>query len=145
MVLIGLGVTILDFSADSCDSPVRAFLLDECNSKDQDSGLNIHAFLGGVGASFGYLLTSIEWEKTFLVKILGIFGVTLEHRLRIVCFVIVSFHYRRMQKRQRNANFVRAGVDHILRLFDHNHELGAREAVQEASSARAVEAHTTCA
>jgi len=40
-------VTILDFSADSCDSPLRAFLIDVCNTEDQDTGLNIHAFLGG--------------------------------------------------------------------------------------------------
>ena len=46
MIFVGIGVTLLDFSADSCDSPLRAFLLDVCNPDDQDTGLNIHAFLG---------------------------------------------------------------------------------------------------
>ena len=45
--LVGIGVTLLDFSADSCDSPLRAYLLDVCCTEDQDTGLNIHAFLGG--------------------------------------------------------------------------------------------------
>ena len=61
IVLIGVGVTLLDFSADSCDSPLRALLLDVCNPRDQETGLNIHAFLGGVGASLGYILTAIDW------------------------------------------------------------------------------------
>ena len=58
----------MDFSADSCDSPLRAFLLDVCNAKDQDTGLNIHAFLGGVGASLGYILTAIEWDNSVFIK-----------------------------------------------------------------------------
>jgi solute carrier family 45 protein 1/2/4 len=69
VVLVGIGVTLLDFSADSCDSPLRAFLLDVCNPDDQDTGLNIHAFLGGIGASVGYILTAIEWKEFSLFKI----------------------------------------------------------------------------
>ncbi len=64
-------MTLLDFAADSCDSPVRAFLLDECNSRDQDTGLNVHAFLGGFGAASGYLLTSIDWNNSTLYKAFG--------------------------------------------------------------------------
>ena len=64
VVLVGVGVTLLDFSADSCDSPLRAFLLDTCNADDQDTGLNIHAFLGGIGASLGYILTAVDWHTT---------------------------------------------------------------------------------
>jgi solute carrier family 45 protein 1/2/4 len=63
--LVGLGVTFLDFSADSADSPLRAMLLDVCNTKDQDTGLNIHSFLGGTGSAFGYIVAAINWEDTF--------------------------------------------------------------------------------
>ncbi len=69
--MVGIGVTLMDFAADSCDSPVRAFLLDECNSRDQDTGLNVHAFLGGFGAASGYLLTSIDWSDTIFTKAIG--------------------------------------------------------------------------
>jgi solute carrier family 45 protein 1/2/4 len=61
-----LGVTILDFAADSSDTPLRAFLLDSCNSRDQETGLNIHAFLGGTGSALGYLMGSIDFTKTSL-------------------------------------------------------------------------------
>jgi len=61
-----VGVTLLDFSADSCDSPLRAYLLDVCNPRAQETGLNIHAFLGGLGASLGYILTYIDWENSVL-------------------------------------------------------------------------------
>ena len=44
---------------------LRAFLLDVCNPDDQDTGLNIHAFLGGLGASVGYILTAINWKMFF--------------------------------------------------------------------------------
>ncbi|CAF1016480.1 unnamed protein product, partial [Brachionus calyciflorus] len=64
--LVGLGVTFLDFSADSSDSPLRALLLDVCNTEDQDTGLNIHAFLGGTGGAVGYILAGIDWTETFL-------------------------------------------------------------------------------
>jgi hypothetical protein len=63
--LTGLGVTFLDFSADSSDSPLRAFLLDVCNPEDQDTGLNIHAILGGLGAATGYVLGAMDWTSTF--------------------------------------------------------------------------------
>ena len=46
IALVGLGVTFLDFSADSSDSPLRALLLDSCNEDDLETGLNIHALLG---------------------------------------------------------------------------------------------------
>lgn len=68
--LVGIGVTVLDFSADSCDSPLRAYLLDICNLKAQEKGLNIHAFLGGLGSSLGFVLTYIEWDKT-IFNIIG--------------------------------------------------------------------------
>ena len=51
-------------------SPLRAFLLDVCNTEDQDTGLNIHAFLGGLGSAFGYVISAIKWEKTIL-KFIG--------------------------------------------------------------------------
>jgi hypothetical protein len=31
----------------------------------------MHAFLGGVGGAFGYLLTSIDWNNSILAKAIG--------------------------------------------------------------------------
>jgi solute carrier family 45 protein 1/2/4 len=71
IILVGIGVTLLDFSADSADSPLRALILDVCNSKDQDTGLNINSFLGGTGSAFGYIVTAIDWNK-ILVDSIGL-------------------------------------------------------------------------
>jgi solute carrier family 45 protein 1/2/4 len=64
--LTGLGVTLLDFSADSSDTPLRAYVMDVCNTRDQDTGFNLHAFLGGMGSALGFILSAIDWDKTFL-------------------------------------------------------------------------------
>lgn len=80
---MGLGVTFLDFSADSTDSPLRAYLLDVCNPNDQDTALNIHAILGGSGAALGFVMAAIDWNHTFLsfigdeLQILWIFAFVL--------------------------------------------------------------------
>jgi solute carrier family 45 protein 1/2/4 len=70
IILVAIGVTLLDFCADSSDSPLRALILDVCNQDDQDTGFNIHAILGGLGSAFGYVLSAIDWEKTFF-KFIG--------------------------------------------------------------------------
>jgi hypothetical protein len=36
----------LDFSSDSCNAPLRAYLIDTTNLSDQERGFNIHAILG---------------------------------------------------------------------------------------------------
>ena len=62
--MTGLGVTLLDFCADSCDSPLRALILDICSAEEQDTALNIHAFLGGIGGTLGFVLGAIDWTRT---------------------------------------------------------------------------------
>ena len=48
---------------------MRAFLLDVCNVDDQDTGLNIHAMLGGLGSALGFVLAAVNWKKTFFSHI----------------------------------------------------------------------------
>ena len=56
-----IGVNFLDFSIDSCDTALKALMLDVCNMEDKDTALNIHAFLGGIGEALGFLLSAINW------------------------------------------------------------------------------------
>ena len=70
-MLMYLGVTLLDFSADSCDCSVRAYILDVCNHKNRDTGLNINAILGGLGCSMGYVLSGIDWNRSYMASYLG--------------------------------------------------------------------------
>lgn len=47
ILLTVCGVVLMDFSADSADSPSHAYMMDVCSPADQDRGLNIHALLAG--------------------------------------------------------------------------------------------------
>ncbi len=78
-------MTILDFSADSCDSPLRAFLIDVCNTEDQDTGLNIHAFLGG------------NLKDRLAFRLISLYQIAISHLKRnrgFVGFHIDSTHSR---------------------------------------------------
>ncbi|XP_072036557.1 proton-associated sugar transporter A-like [Amphiura filiformis] len=66
LIITMIGVVLLDYSADSCDSPSKAYMIDVCDQEDLDKGLNIRALLGGLGGAVGYILNSINWENTAL-------------------------------------------------------------------------------
>ncbi|XP_033642253.1 proton-associated sugar transporter A-like [Asterias rubens] len=71
LILTVIGVVILDFCADSCDSPSKSYIIDVCNLADVDKGLNIRAVLGGLGAGAGYIFNGIDWESNAMGKALG--------------------------------------------------------------------------
>ncbi|XP_054637624.1 solute carrier family 45 member 4 [Dunckerocampus dactyliophorus] len=66
IVLTVLGVVVLDFCADACDGPIRAYLLDVADTEEQDMALNIHAFSAGLGGAIGYMLGGLDWTGTAL-------------------------------------------------------------------------------
>ncbi|XP_061801672.1 solute carrier family 45 member 4 [Nerophis lumbriciformis] len=66
IVLTVLGVVVLDFSADACDGPIRAYLLDVAVTEEQDIALNIHTFSSGLGGAIGYMLGGLDWTGTAL-------------------------------------------------------------------------------
>nr|XP_057940732.1 solute carrier family 45 member 4 [Doryrhamphus excisus]XP_057940733.1 solute carrier family 45 member 4 [Doryrhamphus excisus] len=66
IVLTVLGVVVLDFCADACDGPIRAYLLDVADAEEQDMALNIHAFSAGLGGAIGYMLGGLDWTGTAL-------------------------------------------------------------------------------
>ncbi|CAF0780901.1 unnamed protein product [Rotaria sordida] len=61
IILTIIGVTCLDFCADSADAPVRAYLIDTTNSRDQERGFNIHAILG-IGGGLGFIVGAMNWR-----------------------------------------------------------------------------------
>lgn len=71
--LIGIGVTILDFAADSCSGPLVAYLLDEFSQKDQGFGLNMHCCLGGLGSALGFMLAFVDWDHLHSIQFIGNF------------------------------------------------------------------------
>ncbi|KAM9107176.1 proton-associated sugar transporter A isoform 4-T4 [Megaptera novaeangliae] len=71
ILLTVCGVALMDFSADSADSPSHAYMMDVCSPADQDRGLTIHALLAGLGGGFGYVVGGIHWDETGFGRALG--------------------------------------------------------------------------
>lgn len=77
ILLTVLGVALLDFNCDACQSPCRTYLLDISVPEDHSRGLTSFTVMAGLGGSFGYLMGGIDWESTS-------FGTALGGHVRVV-------------------------------------------------------------
>lgn len=59
-----VGTVLLDFDADACQSPARAYLLDVTQPEDHARGLSTFTVMAGLGGFMGYSLGAINWEET---------------------------------------------------------------------------------
>lgn len=59
-----IGTVLLDFDADACQSPARAYLLDVTLPEDHAKGLSTFTIMAGLGGFMGYSLGGINWEET---------------------------------------------------------------------------------
>ncbi|XP_046405853.1 proton-associated sugar transporter A isoform X2 [Ischnura elegans] len=66
-----LGTVLLDFDADACQSPSRAYLLDVTVPEDHARGLSTFTIMAGLGGCLGYALGGINWDATALGAMLG--------------------------------------------------------------------------
>ncbi|XP_070172559.1 membrane-associated transporter protein [Polyergus mexicanus] len=66
-----LGTVLLDFDADACQSPARAYLLDVTIPEDHARGLSTFTIMAGLGGFMGYGLGGINWDATSLGVMLG--------------------------------------------------------------------------
>ncbi|CAH2071612.1 unnamed protein product, partial [Iphiclides podalirius] len=66
-----LGTVFLDFDADACQSPARAYLLDVTVPEDHARGLSTFTIMAGLGGFMGYALGGINWDETTLGEIFG--------------------------------------------------------------------------
>ncbi|KAK7080403.1 hypothetical protein SK128_024265, partial [Halocaridina rubra] len=65
------GTMLLDFDADACQSPSRAYLLDVTLPEDHAIGLSTFTVMAGLGGGFGYAMGGINWNATFIGWLLG--------------------------------------------------------------------------
>lgn len=63
-----IGTVLLDFDADACQSPSRAYLLDVTVPSDHARGLSTFTVMAGLGGFMGYSLGAINWEETNIGK-----------------------------------------------------------------------------
>jgi solute carrier family 45, member 1/2/4 len=78
-----LGTVLLDFDADACQSPSRAYLLDVTQPEDHARGLSTFTIMAGLGGFLGYSLGGINWDATTI-------GVALGGHVRAV-FTLITF------------------------------------------------------
>lgn len=60
-----LGVILLDFDCDACQSPARAYLIDVSRVEDHSLGLSMFTVMAGAGGCIGYTLAGIPWARLF--------------------------------------------------------------------------------
>ena len=68
ILLTVLGTVLLDFDADGCQSPARAYLLDVCLAEDHAVGLSTFTVMAGLGGSLGYAMGAVDWNATLIGK-----------------------------------------------------------------------------
>jgi len=76
-----IGTVLLDFDADACQSPSRAYLLDVTLPEDHAIGLSTFTIMAGLGGSMGYAMGAMDW---------GVLGVIFGGHVRFV-FTFVLF------------------------------------------------------
>ncbi|KAM7344201.1 solute carrier family 45 member 1 [Cochliomyia hominivorax] len=96
-ILTIIGLVLLDFDADTCQTPARTYLLDMCIPEDQPKALTMFTLFAGIGGTIGYSIGGIDWEKTHIGLFLGgniptVFAlVTI---IFVVCFFITITTFR---------------------------------------------------
>ncbi|XP_037828373.1 proton-associated sugar transporter A [Lucilia sericata] len=91
-----LGTVLLDFDADACQSPSRAYLLDVCVPDDHAKGLSTFTIMAGLGGFMGYSMGGINWDDTSLGRRLGghvkaVFTIITFIFIACVTFTVTSF------------------------------------------------------
>lgn len=86
-----LGTVLLDFDADACQSPSRAYLLDVTLPEDHARGLSTFTIMAGLGGFFGYSLGGINWDETTIGILLGGHVKAVFSLITIIFVVCVSF------------------------------------------------------
>lgn len=66
-----LGTILLDFCADNCMTPSRAYLLDVTLPEEHTRALSTSTMMAGSGAALGYFIGGINWQKTLLGQLIG--------------------------------------------------------------------------
>ncbi|KAH8366170.1 hypothetical protein KR093_009914 [Drosophila rubida] len=96
-ILTILGMVLLDFDADTCQTPARTYLLDMCVPEEQPKALTMFTLFAGFGGTIGYAIGGIDWETTQIGAVLGgniptVFSlVTI---IFVVCYLITVTTFR---------------------------------------------------
>ena len=87
IILTIVGVAMLDFNCDACQSPSRAYLLDVSVPEDHQTGLTTFTVMAGLGGTVGYLMGGIDWNSTSFGEALG-GHIRVVFTIVLVCFFV---------------------------------------------------------
>ncbi len=107
IVFTTLGLVLLDFNCDSCQSPTRSFLLDQTVPEDHPKGLAIVTVMGGVGGTIGYIMGGIDWggnaNGSLILHARIVFTIVLF--VCVICVMTTVFSMKEMPlEKLRNLN-----------------------------------------
>lgn len=91
-----IGVAMLDFNCDACQSPCRAYLLDISLPEDHSPGLTTFTVMAGLGGCLGYIMGGIDWNAVGVSRRFGghvqvVFLVVLVAYVICVLLTVTSF------------------------------------------------------
>uniref|UniRef100_T1IUZ2 Major facilitator superfamily (MFS) profile domain-containing protein n=1 Tax=Strigamia maritima TaxID=126957 RepID=T1IUZ2_STRMM len=110
-----IGIALLDFDTDACQSPARAYLLDVTLPEDHAKGLSTFTIMAGMGGAMGYVLGGVPWSTTVVTSamlanhIRAVFTIILI--IYIICLIITLCSYR---EKSINAD---AGIASVATLY----------------------------
>ncbi|KAH8335319.1 hypothetical protein KR074_010436 [Drosophila pseudoananassae] len=97
VILTILGMVLLDFDADTCQTPARTYLLDMCVPEEQPKAMTMFALFAGFGGTIGYAIGGVDWETTHIGTFMGgnvptVF--TLVTIIFVICYLITVTTFR---------------------------------------------------
>lgn len=97
VILTILGMVLLDFDADTCQTPARTYLLDMCVPEEQPKAMTMFALFAGFGGTIGYAIGGVDWETTHIGNFMGgniptVF--TLVTIIFVICYLITVTTFR---------------------------------------------------
>lgn len=95
-----IGTVLLDFDADACQSPSRAYLLDVTVPADHAKGLSTFTIMAGLGGFMGYSLGAINWEETSFGKFMSLLKKIKAKTVALACICLDGkWEFRHFSKR----------------------------------------------
>ncbi|KAI8424149.1 hypothetical protein MSG28_002743 [Choristoneura fumiferana] len=131
-----LGTVFLDFDADACQSPARAYLLDVTVPEDHAKGLSTFTIMAGLGGFMGYALGGINWDETRLGELFGghvraVFSLITVIFVACVSATVTSFKEIPLGELQGQEEFRKlAETERIQESFDAGDEQPARNCLK---------------
>ncbi|XP_055903232.1 proton-associated sugar transporter A-like [Eupeodes corollae] len=97
VILTILGIMFMDFTAEICQNPSRAYMLDVSIPEDHDKVLSTFSVMNGLGSTLAFAIGSIDWADTALGHLVG--GnlqavVIIDLCFFVLCFCITYFSFR---------------------------------------------------